>query len=79
MSRSVDKKIDKSLPNEWQTALTDARRKLVELQNKTRQLQRSIQIIQQKIAANEPWPTAHGRLNGKEVFVQEDELLCRRG
>jgi hypothetical protein len=37
-------------------ALSDARRRLHESKEHARQLERSIQIIQSKIEAGEPWP-----------------------
>lgn len=55
-----DKKNDNSSGggpiNQWQVALTDARRKLSECQAHSRQLRVAIEAIESKIRADEPWP-----------------------
>jgi NADH:ubiquinone oxidoreductase subunit D len=55
-STGKDKKLDKYINNNWQIALSDARRSLFETQQRVRTLQQSIRIIEKKIATGELWP-----------------------
>ena len=43
-------------------ALSEARRRLYESKQRTRALKHSIEIIQAKIKAGEPWPTESAEL-----------------
>jgi hypothetical protein len=54
--KEKDKKEDKSFTGGWQMALSDARRRLHESKEQSRLLEQSIQIIQSKISAGDPWP-----------------------
>jgi hypothetical protein len=55
LSIKIDKNIDKQNYGTWQEALRLARRTLFESQQRTKALQRSIEIIKAKIKAGEPW------------------------
>jgi len=53
MSRKIDKSRDKS---KWQKALAEAERQISQYKRKIFEFNGSVKIIQDKIAAGEPWP-----------------------
>jgi len=56
MSSKIDKTRDKS---KWHKALQEAERQISQYKRKIFELNSSVQIIQDKIAAGEPWPGEH--------------------